>query len=160
MCEGLLIRNGPLEAICTRACKERVAYLLFLGSSGPFPWSFLTSISLLLLITSRIFPNEPLRWRAPEPSWKRQEHMASSGKMVDEHQLFHTAEGNTASDPHSLWGQGVGISFCLEAMLLLLSQPVVCTKSPVTVSLRCSWFHFNFYWVFKAVCSATEDNTR
>lgn len=44
-------------------------YLVFLGSRGPLPCSFLTNISLLLRITSRIFPRELLRWRAPLPSW-------------------------------------------------------------------------------------------
>lgn len=44
-------------------------YLVFLGSRGPLPCSFLTNISLLLRITSRIFPRELLRWRVPLPSW-------------------------------------------------------------------------------------------
>lgn len=46
-------------------------YLVFLGSRGPLPCSFLTNISLLLRITSRIFPRELLRWRVPLPSWRR-----------------------------------------------------------------------------------------
>lgn len=59
-------------ARCNR-CKSmqfsgRDSYLVSLGSSGPFPCNFLTRISLLLLIASRIFPNEPLRWRTPTPS--------------------------------------------------------------------------------------------
>lgn len=44
-------------------------YLVFLGSRGPLPCSFLTNISLLLRMTSRIFPRELLRWRVPLPSW-------------------------------------------------------------------------------------------
>lgn len=35
------------------------------GSCGPLPCSFFTSISLLLLRASRIFPKEPLRRREP-----------------------------------------------------------------------------------------------
>lgn len=46
-------------------------YLVFLGSRGPLPCSFLTNISLLRRITSRIFPRELLRWRVPLPSWRR-----------------------------------------------------------------------------------------
>lgn len=48
---------------------EPHTYLVFLGSRGPLPCSFLTNISLLLRITSRIFPRELLRWRVPLPSW-------------------------------------------------------------------------------------------
>lgn len=39
------------------------------GSCGPLPCSFFTSISLLRLRASRIFPKEPLRRREPLPSW-------------------------------------------------------------------------------------------
>lgn len=49
----------------------RSPYLVFLGSRGPLPCSFLTNISLLRRITSRIFPRELLRWRVPLPSWRR-----------------------------------------------------------------------------------------
>lgn len=53
-------------------------YLVFLGSRGPLPCSFLTNISLLLRITSRIFPRELLRWRVPLPSWRRR-HKPGAG---------------------------------------------------------------------------------
>lgn len=38
------------------------------GSGGPLPCSFFTSISLLLIRTSRSLLREPLRRRAPLPS--------------------------------------------------------------------------------------------
>lgn len=44
------------------------SYLVLRGSGGPLPCSFFTSISLLRRKTSRSFPREPARWRAPLPS--------------------------------------------------------------------------------------------
>lgn len=48
------------------------------GSCGPLPCSFFTSISLLLLRASRIFPKEPLRRREPLPSWREKTESAFS----------------------------------------------------------------------------------
>ena len=53
---------------CVSACSWG-PYLVLRGSGGPLPWSFFTRSSLLRRSTSRSFPREPLRWRAPEPSW-------------------------------------------------------------------------------------------
>lgn len=46
------------------------SYLVLRGSGGPLPCSFFTKSSLLRRKTSLSFPSEPLRWRAPVPSWR------------------------------------------------------------------------------------------
>ena len=71
MCVCLRAHFCACACVCVHMCAcVCVPYLVLRGSGGPLPWSFFTRSSLLRRSTSRSFPREPLRWSAPEPSWR------------------------------------------------------------------------------------------
>lgn len=64
------------------------SYLVLRGSGGPLPCSFFTKSSLLRRKTSLSFPSEPLRWRAPVPSWRHIQNFVHIQLKTDKGWIF------------------------------------------------------------------------